>query len=199
MINKLKVYPEKTETVSYRDNAGFVKSRSAIKLPVFKEWTKSGRLTQHKDAENHSLRVFVKTEINRTKTASESTASITSTSIKFDDSCSGVEQSFNHSKSVANDHLINRDIEMTDHGGDERSTSNPQSCSSVTLSANNLARTQTGGMVSRSHEYGALNPSTPLSISSTSSDTRTRSRNNHNVSFFDQLKTLPSIHEANVP
>ena len=74
---------------------------------------------------------------------------------------------------------------------------NQKSCSSGTLSANNRTRVRTGGVDSTLNQYEALNPTTPLSINSTSSNTKTETEqhNNQTGSLFDQLKNLPSIHE----
>ena len=55
-------------------------------------------------------------------------------------------------------------------------------------------------MVSTFNEHEIVNQFTSLSVSSTSTNPRTRTQTDDNqpVSFFYQLRTLPSIHECHV-
>ena len=55
-------------------------------------------------------------------------------------------------------------------------------------------------MFSSFNEYELVDQFTSFSVSSTSLKPRTRTQtdNNQRVSFFDQLRTLPSIHDCHV-
>ena len=173
--------------------------------PVFKEWTKSGRLAQ----QNSSLGLFetllVKTHLDKTKTSSEvSPDNTTASSMNVGDSFSVSEQNFGQLNPVANNILNNHDSEITDNEYDKRLTSNPMSCSSGLFSANNGTQTQTVDIGSTLNEYEGYevlcDRFTLLSVGSSSSNPRTETQTeiDQTVSFFDQLSMLPSIHEAYV-